>query len=207
MADRDTESEIREACARGHQPGDVICEAGVQGRSVFVIESGEVEISRLGPAGRSRVAQLGAGEFFGELSVILGTPHTARAVAVKPTRLLELDAETFETLCIERPELSIRVMRGLAARLNATEQRLAKLGVDDLVASLVRELVDRGTADGTGLHLRTTLRELADQSGLSLLETHRALQQLFDRNALRLVGDELVAPSVASLTACRAHGS
>lgn len=207
MADGDTDSEIREAYAREHQPGDVIFEEGAEGASVFVIESGEIEISRLDSAGRRTVAHLGAGEFFGETSVILGTRHTGRAVAVEPTRLLELDAETFEKMCIERPEVSIRVIRLLAARLIATEKRLAKLGVDDLMASLVRRLLDRGRTDATGLHIKTTLRELADESGLSTIEAHRALHQLFDRNVLRLVGDELVAASVESLTACLAPAS
>jgi CRP-like cAMP-binding protein len=198
----ETENEIRKTYAREHEAGDVVFEEGVEGSSVFVIASGEIEISRLGSTGRKIVARLGAGEFFGEMSVIVGERRTGRAVAVQPTRLLELDAETFERMCIERPEVAIRVIRLLTSRLIACEKRLAKLGVDDLMRPLVRLLVDQGRSDGEGLRIKTTLRELAEETGLSLMEAHRALHQLFDRRALRLVGDELVATDVAALTAC-----
>ena len=70
MAGSDTEIEIRETYGREYATGDVVFEEGVEGDSVFVIASGEIEISRLGSTGRKTVARLGAGEFFGEMSEI-----------------------------------------------------------------------------------------------------------------------------------------
>jgi CRP-like cAMP-binding protein len=198
----ETEIQIRETYARDFEPGDIVFDEGAEGSSVFVIAAGEIEVSRLSATGRKAVARLGAGEFFGEMSAIVGERRSGRAVAVTPTRLLELDAETFEQMCIDRPEVAIRVIRLLTTRLIDAEKRLAKLGIDDLMRPLVRVLVDRGTPDAGGVRIQTTLRELSDESGLSMLEAHRALHQLFDRKALRLVGDELVASSVESLTAC-----
>ena len=46
----------------------------------------------MGTAGRRVVARLGPGEFFGEMSVIVGEARSARAAAVSGCRLLELDA-------------------------------------------------------------------------------------------------------------------
>ena len=202
MAGGDTKIQIRETYARDFQSGDVVFEEGAEGSSVFVIATGEIEVSRLGSMGRKTIARLGAGEFFGEMSVIVGARRTGRAVAVSATRLLELDAETFEQMCIDRPEVAIRVIRLLTSRLIDAEQRLSQLGIDDLMRPLVRVLVDRGTPDEAGLRIQTTLRELSHETGLSMMEAHRALHQLFDRKALRLVGDELVATSVESLTTC-----
>ena len=148
------------------------------------------------------MARLGPGEFFGEMSVIVGERRTARAVAVVPTRLIQLDAATFEAMCIDRPEVAIRVIHILTARLIDAERRLSKLGVDDLLRPLVRVLVDAAGPCEDGMRIRTSLRRLAGDTGLSMLEAHRALHQLFDRKALRLVEDVLVTPSLETLTGC-----
>jgi CRP-like cAMP-binding protein len=202
LSGTDTEIQVQQAYERQLEPGEVVFEEGAEGDSVFVIASGEIEVSRLGAMGRKTVAHLGPGEFFGEMSAIVGARRTGRAVAVGATRLLELDAGTFEQMCIDRSEIAIRVIRLLTTRLIEAEQRLAKLGIDDVLRPLVRVLVDRATTDTAGIRIRATLRELAAETGLSMVEAHRALHQLFDRKALRLVGDELVAASVESLTGC-----
>ena len=202
MSGYDTEIEVRQSYSREVAAGDVVFEEGAEGDSVFVIISGDIEISRLSGDGRNAVARLAAGDFFGEMSVIVGARRTGRAVAMAPSTLLEVDGETFEQMCVDRPEIAIRVIRRLTSRLVDAEHRLAQLGVDDLLRPMVRALVDRSTPDPAGVRIKTSLRELSEETGLNMVEAHRALHQLFDRKALRLVGDELVATSVDSLTAC-----
>jgi len=147
------------------------------------------------------VAQLGPGEFFGEMSVVLGEARTARAVAVGPTDLLELDGETLESMCIERPEIAIRMIQRLAHRLIAAERRLAALGLDDLVGPLVRYLASQSRPEADDeFRLRTSLRELAEGCELSMRETHQALHQLMDQKLIRLVEDELIASDPSALS-------
>ena len=139
------------------------------------------------------------------MSVVLGEARTARAVAVGQTELLELDGETLEAMCVERPEIAIRMIQRLAIRLIAAERRLAALGLDELVGPLVRYLsVRAANALDEELRLTTTLRELASGCKLSLQETHQALHQLMDQKLVRLVGDELIAPDPAALSSAMA---
>jgi CRP-like cAMP-binding protein len=147
------------------------------------------------------VANLRAGDFFGEMSVVLGEVRTARAVAFGRTELLELDGETLEAMCIERPEIAIRMIQRLAVRLIAAERRLAALGLDELVGPLVRYLAGRAGEDReTELRITTSLRELASGSEMTLQETHQALHQLMDQKLIRLVGEELIAPDRSALS-------
>lgn len=201
MGESDSQVQIEQSYTRHLEAGDVVFEEGAEGDAVFVVQSGEIELTRLGAAGRAVVGRLASGDFFGEMSVIVGERRTARAVAVTPAQLLELDAPTFEALCIERPEVSVRIIRQLTARLIDAEHRLSKLGIDDLLRPLVRVLVDAAEPAEQGIRVRTTLRDLARDTGLTMLEAHRALHQLFDRKVLRLAEDGLVAPSVQALTA------
>jgi len=181
----------------------VLFEEGEAGDVLYIIQSGEIELTRRGPSGQRMVARLGPGEFFGEMSVVLGESRSARAVAVRPCRVLELDGETLEAMCIERPEIAIRIIRRLTTRLIESERRLAALGIDDLLRPIVRSLVRDATPDPKyGVRISTTLGRLASDAGLSMLETHRALHQLLDQKLVRLVDDVLVAKDVETLSSC-----
>jgi CRP-like cAMP-binding protein len=197
-----TTVQVRRTYERSFSGGQQIFDEGDGGSVLYIIQSGEVELSRGGPSGRHTVARLGPGEFFGEMSVVLGESRTARAVAVCKTRLLELDGETLEAMCVERPEIAIRLMSRLAARLIDSERRLSALGVDDLMRPLVRAMVRRAEPSDAddGIRMPGTLGALADEAGLSMLEAHRALHQLLDQKLVRLVDDVLVAKDVDSLS-------
>lgn len=200
----DTQIRIRRTFERSFGAGEMIFDEGDPGEVLFVVQSGEIEISRQDAGGERRtVARLSAGDFFGEMSVVLGEPRTARAVAATPCRLLELDRETFEAMCVERPEIAIRVLQRLATRLIEAERRLACLGVDDRLRPLVRVLVRRAVTDpAQGVRIPSRLRALAEDAGLSMREAHHALQQLLDRKVVRLVDDELVASDLDALSSC-----
>lgn len=198
-----TQIQVRRTFERGFADGEVIFDEGDEGSHLYVIQSGQVEISRQGPGGKRVLARLGPGEFFGEMSVVLGEPRTAQASSFGASELLELDGATLEAMCIEQPEIAIRLIQRLATRLIAAERKLAALGLDELVGPLIRYLV--GEADVQDceeeLRLRSSLRDLAVGSQLSLHETYQALHQLMDQKLVRVTGDEVVVPDCAALGA------
>ena len=194
---------IRSAYQRDLEPGDTVFDEGDPGDKLYVIQSGEIELAREGVAAPRVVARLGPGDFFGELGVVLGKPCTTRAVAVRRTRLLELDRDTLEAMCLEQPVIAIRLLRVVVSRLIEAERRLAALGVDDLLRPVVRGLVRRAEPDPEhGIRIPTTLRRLAEDAGLSMFEAHRALTQLLERKLVRLVDDCLYTPDLDSLSSC-----
>jgi hypothetical protein len=105
-------------------------------------------------------------------------------------------------MCIERPEIAIRIIRRLTDRLIDSERRLSALGVDDLLRPVVRALVRNAEKHDAGFRIPGTLRSLARESGLTMLEAHRALHQLLDQKLVRLVDDVLLAADVEKLSAC-----
>lgn len=196
-----TQVEVRKAFQRHLQDGEIVFDEGDEGADLYFIQAGRIEISRSGIAGPRVIARLGPGDFFGEMSVVLGETRTARAAASGPTELLEIDGETLEAMCMERPEIGVRMIQRLAHRLIGAERRLAALGLDELVGPLIRYLALQPVGENEEeLRLRTTLRDLAAGCELSMEETHQALHQLMDQKLLRLVEDELVAPDRAALS-------
>ena len=110
---------------------------------------------------------------------------------------------SFSTLLIaNRGEIAIRIIRRLTDRLIDSERRLSALGVDDLLRPVVRAMVRNAEAHSGGFRIAGTLRTLAQESGLSMLEAHRALHQLLDQKLVRLVDDVLMTADVDRLSAC-----
>lgn len=202
MAREKTQVFVRRTYERVFAAGTLIFEEGDPGEVLFVIQSGEVELTRFGLTGRRVVARLETGGFFGEMSVVVGEPRNARAVAVSDCRVLELDRATLESMCVERPEIAIRIIRQLTDRLIDCEQRLSLLEVDDLLRPVVRTMVRNAEAHPHGFQVSGNLRSLAEQSGLSMPEAHRALHQLLDQKLVELVDDRLLTPDVERLSAC-----
>jgi CRP-like cAMP-binding protein len=181
--------------------GERIFSEGEAGDTCFVIQSGRVELTRAGPIGARLVARLGPGELFGEAGMLLGRPRTVSATAVSDARLLELDAETFEAMCVDRPMIVLRLVRRLAERVVQLEERLAALGADDLLRPLVRALLRRAEPAEGGAAVRARLRERAEDAGLSILECYRVLNRLLEDKVVRIVGDELAVPDLEALSA------
>lgn len=195
-----TEVRVQRFYQRTLSPGETVFDEGDPGDQLYVIQAGEVELVREDASGQRVVARLGPGDFFGELGVVLGQRHSSRAIAVNTARVIALDRETLESMCLEQPVIAIRMIRVLVSRLIEAERRLAALGVDDLMRPVVRSLVRHGIPEnGTGIRVEARLAELAASAGLSMLEAHRALHQLFDRKLVVLEDDVLHVPDTEAL--------
>jgi hypothetical protein len=105
--------------------GKAVFAEGDPGQTLFVIESGAVEIF-LAARGAEPVARLGPGEFFGELSMLSGQPRSATAIAREPTRLLRIEREAFPGLLNENVEIAISLLQTLAQRHLDCENKLTE---------------------------------------------------------------------------------
>ncbi len=93
--------------------GQRILRQGFTGSGFFVILEGEVAISIDG----EERARLGKGDFFGEMSVLLGEPPIADVVALRQLRLLHLGGPELEDFLLQHPQVMYRMLRTIALRL------------------------------------------------------------------------------------------
>ena len=106
--------------------GTTIIEQGVWHGQFYIISSGSVQVVLLGnePGSETIVARLGAGEGFGEMSLILKEPPTATVRAVEDTTLWAFTEEDFAYLLDHSPTLLRNLNQLLAHRLaEANQQR------------------------------------------------------------------------------------
>ena len=96
--------------------GDRILRQGFTGASFYVILEGSAAI-RVDDVNRD---SLRPGDFFGEISCLLGVPPTADIVAERPLRCLLLPASELESFLVANPRVMFRVLQGEARKLRTT---------------------------------------------------------------------------------------
>ena len=91
--------------------GETIFEAGSRGDRLYLVASGTVVV--LSPEDGSALAELVAGDSFGELELLTGAERNARARAGGPTRLLAFPAggASLRDALSDRPEVAARILR------------------------------------------------------------------------------------------------
>ena len=117
---------------RRFDAGATVVAEGQQGRSMFIVHSGELVVSKLADSERAfRIASLGLGDFFGEMALIEMQNRSATVVAESPTVLYELTARNLYTYYKADIYAYAMVMqninRELCRRLRRANNRIAEL--------------------------------------------------------------------------------
>jgi CRP-like cAMP-binding protein len=100
--------------------GQRILRQGFTGTGFYVILEGEAAV-RIDGVDR---ATLGKGDFFGDISILLGQPPVADIVALRPLRCLVLGGPELEHFLNSYPRVMYRMLQSVARRLsNATQWR------------------------------------------------------------------------------------
>ena len=117
---------------RSFDVGATVVTEGEPGRSMYIVHTGKLVVSKLGNAGRLiRMAGLKPGDFFGEMTLIEMQNRSATVVSESPTVLYELTARNLYTYY--KADISAYVMvlqninRELCRRLRCADNRIAKL--------------------------------------------------------------------------------
>ena len=122
-----TPRQIRELIEQGYRqilpPEQVICREGDPGNSFYVILSGSVEIysEKLG----KHIVNRHAGEFIGEMALLMGIPRSASIRTNEQTTLFLVDHTNLQKLLSNHPELADQISAELATR----SESLEKLGI------------------------------------------------------------------------------
>jgi diguanylate cyclase (GGDEF)-like protein len=132
-------------------PGAVLLQRGRRSRNAFLVVEGLLGVHS-DPDDASPYALARVGEIVGELSVLSGGAATMEVRAVTPSRVLEIDEDTFFCLIYESHMFAVNVLMMLTARL-----RTSALAVS-AGAARQRALEDVASRDAlTGLHNRRWL--------------------------------------------------
>jgi len=104
------------------QPGQIIVTQGTPGQAFYLILSGRVEILRDGTS----LGAFGAGDFFGEMSLLDSAPRSATIRAIETTSCLMLSSWDFKALLEKHPGIAIKLLEVLSRRLRVADERIGR---------------------------------------------------------------------------------
>jgi glycine/D-amino acid oxidase-like deaminating enzyme/CRP-like cAMP-binding protein len=149
-------AELMELVALMHrwdaQDGALVCQEGSPGGSCFVVMSGVVEVSTLVNGASARLAMLGPGTIFGQVSLVDGQPRSATCSMRHAGVLLELERDPCARLFESRSPTALKFLaalnEGLIAAVRRADRRLMRLqGTGRLGAEVtISEILERELA-------------------------------------------------------------
>ncbi len=93
--------------------GAVLTREGASGREFFVLIEGTVRVTRKGRT----IAELGAGDWLGEIALLTASPRTATATATTPVRILVVTDRAFRQVVEKMPSIALKVLASVGQRL------------------------------------------------------------------------------------------
>jgi len=126
LSDAQIEQLVRGAALQQYTTGEALVQQGEAGDSLFVVRSGKVRVDLRSENGQiTTVAELGSGEFFGEMSLLTGEPRTASVVAETETEVVEVDKPDLAAVIESDASILEALTLALETRMRAGAERIA----------------------------------------------------------------------------------
>lgn len=171
--------------------GELLFSEGEPCSGLHIIARGKIRIFKTSVNGREQVLSVNIpGESVAELPVFDGGPYPASAMAIEDTEIAFISRRDFHDYCLEHPEVSLKVLSVVGARLRRLVGIIEELSFTTirqrLIATLVKLAQTEGKKTNRGIEflLPATHQELANQLG--------TVRELISRNLMRLQAEGLV---------------
>ena len=194
------------ALSREYQPGEMIFSEGDPCEGLYVVQAGSVKIFNTSASGREQVLHIEkAGNTLAELPVFDGGNYPASTAAVDRCTLLFISKKDFRSLCLERPEMSLKVLKVVSSRLRqlvAIIEELSFTTVRNRLASwLLQQARSKGhtTARGVEFSLSINNQELAFQIGTVRELVSRNLSHFQSEGMLKVEGRKVIIQDLNAL--------
>jgi len=176
---------------RRFHAGEIIFSEGDACAGLYIVQSGNVRIFKSSAGGREQVLAIdGPGSSIAELPVFDGGNYPASAQAVNECNLFFFSRQDFQALCLQHPQVALKVLRIVGGRLRHLVGIIEELSFTTvrhrLIALLVRLAKAEGARNGDAVTvlLPANNSELAAQIG--------TVRELVSRNLSRLQADGLI---------------
>jgi CRP-like cAMP-binding protein len=182
--------------------GTVLFREGEPGREMYVVQHGRVTVSKKVGEVEKILAAMGPGEFLGEMSILNNRPRSATATCAEDSKLLVIDAKTFEAMIRGNAEIAIRMIKKLADRVAEANEQIENLLLADVSSRVVHylataaEKVPRGAS---GHEIGIPPRELPGHVGVKPEKAAAVLQKLVAAGILQVLPEGLLVTDVAKL--------
>ena len=180
-----------QAALRHYEPEEVVFAEGDACREFFIVKEGSVRIFKTAANGREQLLSIErAGSSLAEIPVFDNDCYPVSAQAVTPTVLVRLDAATFRGVCLQQPDVALKVIKVLAHRLRRMGNLVEDLSFTTVRGRLIAYLLQLAKSKGrkTPFGIEFTLMENNEELAARL----GTVRELISRNMGRLHNEGLI---------------
>ncbi len=189
------------AVPRKFSPGEIVFNEGDPCAGMYVVQAGSVRIFKTSAGGREQVLSIdGPGGSIAELPVFDGGNYPASVSAIESATLLFISKQDFQALCLAHPQVALKVLRVVGARLRKLVGIIEELSFTTvrhrLAALLARMARHEGVKVSAGIEitLPSSNQELAAQIG--------TVRELVSRNLSRFQSEKLIQMDGRRIVIC-----
>ena len=209
LAENELDFLAQRVVRRHYSAGEIVFSEDEPCSGLYVVESGQVRIFKSSAGGREQVLSIdGPGSSIAELPVFDGGTYPASVSAIETATLLFVSKQNFQALCLAHPQVALKVLAVVGARLRRLVGIIEELSfttVRHRLASFLLRLAKtegKQSAEGVEVVLPMSNQELASQIG--------TVRELVSRNFSRLQAEGIVKVDgrnvwISDLTALKAE--
>lgn len=193
---------IRDLCVTQHYEKDrIILIEEESGNTLFIIQKGRVKVSRISDDGREVILSiLHMGDFFGELSLIDGKARSASVTAIEDSEIFLLRRGDFLGVLEDYPQISISLLKELAARIRKSDTQIKSLSLQDAMGRVASSLIMLAEDSGRSLKNQVVIpkiplqQDLANMAGTSRETISRVFRYFEDEKLIERTGRKIIIP-------------
>ena len=126
LDDRSINAIANAVVEQSYSPGQIIMREGDSGVGAFIIRSGRVEVLQKRGGSDVKLAEMGPGDFIGEMALLDEFPRSATVRAVEPTTVLGLTRWHFRGILESHPQIALGILPILVKRIRSAEKQAAE---------------------------------------------------------------------------------
>ena len=191
---------------RHYSAGEMVFGEGEACSGLYVVESGHVRIFKSAPSGREQVLSIdGPASSIAEIPVFDGGNYPASGAAVDDVTLLFVSKQDFQALCLAHPQVPLKVLRTVGARLRRLVGIIEELSFTTVRRRLATYLLrlaqksGKRTDEGVEVTLPITNQDLAAHIGTVRELVSRNLSRLQAEGMLKIDGRNILIYNLKNL--------
>jgi CRP/FNR family transcriptional regulator, cyclic AMP receptor protein len=166
---------------------------------MYIIVQGKVKIYQIGSQGREMILSVhGAGEFFGEMSLIDGKTDPATVAAMETSLIAIISRNDFYFLLHSQKKILENLLELLCSRLRESWKKIQMLNFNDaaqrikMLLLILSEDYGEKTQSGTTLRIKLIHQNIADMTGLTRETVTRVLDKWKNNGEIRITKDKFI---------------
>lgn len=176
------------------------------GNDMFIIQSGQIKITKVVEGNEVTLAILKKGDFFGEMALLENKPRSANAICFDDCILMVVNRTNFNQMVTTQPQMIARLTNTLAERLWSMSRQLENAKIQEpehkMIDMLALQLDKQHFAcvRGSSFKFEFNQYELLNMCGIPLEQQAIAINQFLKDPLVRIQENKIFAPDCEELS-------